>query len=128
MTSASALRILLIDDNPLVREALAAMLTSDGHTVLPAAGGREGLARLEAGEAVDLVLTDLKMPGLSGWEVVRAVKARWPHVPVAVITGTPEALLRQRGEPIDLVIFKPVTLDALREAISRFRAGQPPPA
>jgi len=124
---AASLKILLIEDDARVREALAHMLASLGHSVVSqAAQGREGLARLAAGEAVDLVVTDLVMPDMSGWDVVKAVKARGVHLLVGVITGTPEALLRQRGEPIDFVLFKPVKLEALREAISRIRPEQPP--
>ena len=96
------------------------MLASLGHSVLATAGGREGLARLEAGDAVDMVLTDLKMPEMSGWDVVKAVKARWPHLRVGLITGTPE-LLQEQPEPVDLVITKPVKLKALEEALSRVR-------
>ncbi len=97
------------------------MLRVLGHFVLAAAGGRQGLARLQAGDAVDLVLTDLNMPEMSGWDVIKAVKESWPNLPIGVITGTPEALLRQRGEPLDCVIFKPVSLDGLRKAISQLR-------
>lgn len=111
-------RILLIEDEAGIREIMAEMLAAQGHLVLQAAGGREGLARLEAGEAVDLVLTDLRMPGMNGWEVVRAVRDRWSHVRVGIVTGTPELLMEQR-EPVDLVLTKPVSVQALQEAISR---------
>jgi two-component system capsular synthesis sensor histidine kinase RcsC len=116
--SPSTLNILLIEDDALVREIVTEMLASLGHSVLATAGGREGLARLEAGDSVDLVLTDLNMPEMSGWEVVKAVKAHWPTLRVGLITGTPD-LLREQREPVDLVIEKPVSLKALREAISR---------
>lgn len=107
------MNILVIDDDDLVREVLIEMLTSLGHSVLATAGGREGLARLAAGDPVDLVLTDLKMPGMSGWDVVQAVRTQWPSLAVGVITGTPELLAEQR-EPVDLVIRKPVTLSGLQ--------------
>ena len=97
------------------------MLGLLGHSVLAAAGGRQGLARLQAGDAVDLVLTDLNMPEVSGWDVIKAVKEGWPSLPIGVITWTPEALLKQRGEPLDCVLFKPVTLHTLQEAISQLR-------
>lgn len=119
--SVSTLKILLIEVDARVREVLIQMLGSLGHSVLATSGARRGLARLEAGDSVDLVLTDLEMPEVSGWEVVKAVKDRWPHLRVGVITATPEALLQQRGEPLDCAIFKPVTLDALRETLSRVR-------
>jgi len=85
--STSALRILVIDDDPEVREVLAEMLGVSGHEVLRAGAGREGLALLEAGERIDLVLTDLGMPDMNGWEVARAIKARWPGLPVGILTG-----------------------------------------
>ena len=116
------MKILLIEDDILVREVVIEMLRSLGHSVLSATEGRAGLARLEAGDSVDLVLTDLKMPHMSGWEVVKAVRTRWPHLPVGIITGTPE-LLSEQQEPVDVVIRKPVGLDSLRKAISRFHPG-----
>ena len=117
-----ALRILLVEDDPGVREVLTQMLASLGHSVLAAAGGREGLARLEAGDFVDLVLTDLKMPGMTGWDVIKTVKTKWPHLPIAIVTGTPE-LLREERELVELVIEKPVRLEALREALTRVQAN-----
>jgi len=96
------------------------MLTSDSHTVVTAGNGREGLARLEAGEAVDLVLTDVAMPDVGGWEVARIVKSRWPSIRVALISATPEHLADQ-GETVDLLITKPVTLESLREAMRSIR-------
>lgn len=125
-TVPSALKILLIEDDIHVREVVTEMLVSLGHSVLATSGGREGLARLQAGDDVDLVLTDLKMPEISGWEVVKAVKTRWSHLPVGVITGTPEFLHEQR-EPVDLLITKPVTLKTLQEALSRFLSSRTNP-
>jgi len=99
---------------------LIEMLASLGHSVLATTGGQEGLARLKAGDRVDLVLTDLNMPGMSGWEVVKAVRAQWPTLRVGLITEPPD-LLREQREPVDLVIEKPVRLKAVREAISQVR-------
>lgn len=117
--------MLLIEDDAVVRQVVADLLGILGHTVLQAAGGPEGLARLEAGESVDLVLTDLRMPEMSGWDVVKAIKLRWSQLPIGLITGTPEALAQGR-ELVDLVIGKPVTLARLREAISGVRPVVPP--
>lgn len=115
-----ALTILLVEDDAKVRRVLTQLLVSLGHTVLPVSGGREGLAKLEAGEAVDLVLTDLRMPEMSGWEFLQTVKSRWPRVCVGVITGTPQ-VLAERRVPLDLVITKPATFAELRDALSRLR-------
>jgi len=112
--------ILLIEDDALVRDVVVDMLKILGHTVIATAGGRQGVARLEAGDPVDVVLTDLKMPGMSGWEVVRAVRERWPALPIGIITGNPD-LLSESPELVGVVIRKPVSLEVLREAIKRLR-------
>jgi signal transduction histidine kinase len=79
-------RILIIDDEETVRGVLRDMLTPCGHTVLEAASGEAGLALLE-NEAVDVVLTDISMPGLSGWDVAAACQRRFPHIPLGFVTG-----------------------------------------
>ena len=85
--------------------------------MVTASGGPDGLALLSAGESVDLVLSDLAMPEMSGWDVVRAVQAGWPALPVGIVTGTPDHLGNER-ESVDVLIAKPVTLDALRRAMA----------
>jgi CheY-like chemotaxis protein len=75
----SAKRILLIDDDPMVRESLAEVLRVAGHDVLAADGGAAGLAILDA-HPVDVVLTDLGMAEMTGWDVARRIKARSPRV------------------------------------------------
>src|SRR5204863_497917 len=76
-----------VDDEHEVREALAEMLQNHGHTVLTATGADEALARFESEPDLDLVLTDLVMPGRTGWDVAAGVKARRPRVAVGLITG-----------------------------------------
>ncbi len=123
--SGPPLKILVIDDEPEVRETLAEMLVTDGHLVSQAAGGAEGLARLgaAAGVGVDLVLTDLGMPEMTGWQVAQAIKVRWPHLPVGLITGWGEELeaFAEERRSVDVVITKPVTREALREEIAHVR-------
>ena len=118
MKAETALKILLIDDHALVRDTLTRMLESLGHTVVPAASGREGLAQLETYDGVDLVLTDIQMPGMSGPDVVKTVHARWPHVRVGLISGAPE-LLHEHRETVDLVILKPAGFEALQGGLSQ---------
>ena len=71
LATPSQLRVLIVDDEPEVRSALADMLGIAGHTAFQAAGGREALAWLEAGQPVDLVLTDMGMPRRRGWSPTR---------------------------------------------------------
>jgi PAS domain S-box-containing protein len=100
--------ILVIDDDDMVRELLSELLCSAGHTVVQAGGGLEGI-RLFQQESFQLVLTDLGMPGCSGWEVASAIKKIAPHTPIALITGWALTLdrskLREAG--VDLVLSKP---------------------
>jgi signal transduction histidine kinase/CheY-like chemotaxis protein len=121
------LHILIIDDEPAVREALADSLADDGHTVIQAAGGKDGLARL-AETRVDVVITDLGMPVMNGWDVARAVRAQRPGVPVGLVTGWAVALEMSEEErrAVDFIIAKPYTLDALRAALARIPKAQLP--
>jgi signal transduction histidine kinase len=117
------LRILVIDDEGTVREALADSLAEDGHTVVQAGSGAEGLARLGDGTPVDVVVTDLGMPEMNGWDVARAVRARYPGLPVGLLTGWAVALEigdeERRG--VDFVLAKPYTTEALRAALAGIR-------
>ncbi|MBI3781614.1 MAG: response regulator, partial [candidate division NC10 bacterium] len=106
--SAKPGRILVIDDDGMVRELLSDILQAAGHTVVKAAGGREGI-RLFRQDAFDLVLTDLGMPDCSGWEVAAAVKGIAPKTPVALVTGWGLTLDRRKMKEsgVDLVLNKP---------------------
>ena len=127
--------VLVIDDDPLVRKTLAALLQAAGHHVRDAVSGPAGLALL-ADEAVDLVLTDLGMPGMNGWEVARAIKAIYPTLPIVLLTGWQEQAPGEEADrqAVDLILGKPVPLDVLRRVVSELTApddtalaGEAPP-
>ncbi|HEV8586779.1 MAG TPA: ATP-binding protein [Methylomirabilota bacterium] len=116
------LTILIVDDEPTVLEALGDTLVEDGHTVLRAGGGRDALALLDGGERVDLVITDLGMPGMTGWELARALRTRWPDLPVGLISGWSSAdFSAEEASHVAFVVAKPYTLGALRTALAPFR-------
>jgi CheY-like chemotaxis protein len=102
-------RVLLIDDDESVLETLADALREARHEVVVASTGADGLERLRA-DRFDLVITDLGMPGMSGWEVARAVKALCPDTGVVLVTGwgiEPSAEeLRESG--VDRIMTKPI--------------------
>jgi DNA-binding NtrC family response regulator len=79
-------RILVVDDEPTIRTQLERVLTAEGFDVAIASSAEEGLERL-AGEDIDLLITDIRLPGLSGVELTQRVKHLWPTLPVIVITG-----------------------------------------
>jgi signal transduction histidine kinase/ActR/RegA family two-component response regulator len=86
-TTRPATRILLVDDEALMREVLAEQLEEAGYGVLVAASGDEALALLDAGEAVDVLVTDLSMPGLDGLAVIRGAQERRSRLPAVLLTG-----------------------------------------
>lgn len=114
------LTLLVIDDDPLLAETLSMFLRLMGHEATVATSGKEGLTRLAA-ERFDLVLTDLGMLEMSGWEVAKMVKARWPTCPVIMVTGWGDALESDRleGTGVDVVLAKPYTMAQLQDAITK---------
>jgi signal transduction histidine kinase len=126
-TGAPALRVLVIEDDLAVCEALADTLRLQHHDVVVAKDGAEGLTHLRSG-SFDVVMTDLVMPGISGWEVARTIKACWPTVRVALVTATPlddsPEELRARG--IDAVVVKPVGFEELETLIAGLRRSDDP--
>jgi GAF domain-containing protein/CheY-like chemotaxis protein/anti-sigma regulatory factor (Ser/Thr protein kinase) len=120
--------ILVIDDELEVRATLVEMLEEQGHVVHQAGGGAEGLTALAGLRTIDVVFTDLGMPGMTGWEVARAIKARRPTLPVVLVTGWgtgSEETGPERGT-VDLVLAKPLTNAALRAAIAEIVGRRPP--
>ena len=79
-------RILIIDDEEIVRASCSRILLPEGYTVKTANNAKNGLALLET-NSLDLVLTDLKMPDMDGLEVLRNIKEKWPETEVIIMTG-----------------------------------------
>ncbi len=117
--SPRAARILLIDDDPVVRRVLREMLELGGHTIVDVANGPAGLALSET-EHFDLVLTDLVMPGMSGWEVAKALKRHESRRPVGLVTGWPSQLdpAEVKTKPVDFVLSKPFRLEDVRRCLA----------
>jgi two-component system response regulator HydG len=116
--------LLIADDDPGLRESLERTLTREGYRIILASDGNAALERLQAG-GVDLVLTDLKMPGLSGIELLRAVKAIAADVDVILLTafGTVEEAVRAMKEGAYDFLTKPFQraqlLRLIRQALER---------
>ena len=112
--------ILIIDDDPSVREAIDSMLSMNGYVVTLAESGEEGVSRFREGTYA-MVLTDLGMPGSSGWDVVSSIKQLGKGVPVVVMTGWPEEIIRQALDPSEVAEFliKPFDLDRLLDLVGK---------
>ena len=113
-------RILIVDDEPAMVRGLEDNLRFEGYQTLSAANGREGLA-LALREGPDLILLDVMMPEMSGWDVLRALGKKGLDVPVIMLTARGEEMDRILGLELgaDDYIAKPF---ALRELLARVRA------
>jgi CheY-like chemotaxis protein len=118
------LRILSVDDDPLLIKSLRDALEADGHAVVTANGGQEGIDAFRAAEESDerfaVVITDLGMPYVDGRKVASAVKNDSPSTPVILLTGWGQRLIAEGDIPphVDRVLNKPPKLRELRAALA----------
>ncbi len=122
-----SIRCLVVDDESAVRTVLADILTAAGHQVVEAADGVEAIERLRA-EPFDLVLTDLAMPRVSGWQVARIAKQLAPAVPVFLVTGFGVELpaKERRANGVDAVLVKPLQTQEILDAVADVARTRPP--
>jgi signal transduction histidine kinase len=118
----SPLHVLVVDDEPGIREVISAFLRSDGHDVITAADGREGLKEFQTG-SFDVVVTDRAMPQMNGDQMAGLIKQTRPDVPVVLLTGFGTLIETTKTQPsaIDVVLSKPVTLKTLLSTIDSLR-------
>ncbi|HEX8458868.1 MAG TPA: ATP-binding protein [Pyrinomonadaceae bacterium] len=111
-------RILVVDDEIQVLDLLCEIVQSEGCEAVRALNGTDALALFEA-ENFDAVFTDIGMPGMSGWELARAIRERDAQLPLAVITGWGDAVGsdEQRAAQINWVVTKPFSVPRISEII-----------
>ena len=124
------LKILCIDDEPLLRELLREILERDGHKVMLADGGQSGVDEFRAAasrqQPYDVVLTDLGMPYFDGRQVVKTIKHEFPGTPIIMLTGW-GSFMRDDGEmpeQITGILTKPPRSNELREMLRRVGGGR----
>jgi CheY-like chemotaxis protein len=110
-------RILLVDDDPAVREMLGRVLGGEGYRVLPAADGAEAL-RITRCTTLDLVMLDLNMPVMDGWEAFEALREENPLLPVIIITAKPGQFFTSLGAGVGALFEKPFDFPKLLKTIS----------
>ena len=119
------LRILAVDDQPVLCEILVEYLAEDWHTVEVASAGEEALGKFRV-QPFDLVITDRAMPGITGEQLAAGIKAINPETRVILLTGYGSAGDRGHYSPcIDMVVDKPATRETLRRAICQVMADIP---
>lgn len=134
-TSAKAptkpLRILVVDDDPMILKSLKSVLESDGHFVATAEGGQTGidefLTAIKRGQPFAVVITDLGMPNVDGRTLAATVKAASPNTPVILLSGWGQRLQDEGGLParVNRVLSKPPRLSELRVALAELTEDTP---
>ena len=118
------LRVLAVDDDPVVLKTIAAILRADGHSVVTAQSGREALENFRASE-FDAVLTDRAMPEMNGDRVAEAIKRLAPRTPIIMLTGFAELMdtAGERPAGVDLIMTKPFTAASLQRELAKLAAA-----
>jgi signal transduction histidine kinase len=128
--TARNLRILIVDDDPVLNESLRDTLQADGHHVTTAGGGQAGIdafrSARQTSEPFDIVITDLGMPYVDGRQVVDSVRASTPDTPIIMLTGWGQqpAADNERTPRVDRLLSKPPRLQELRSALAELTAGR----
>jgi CheY-like chemotaxis protein len=112
--------ILVVDDEAVTVDVLTAVLADAGLRVIGAANGRDALAKLERTKP-DLVLLDYMMPVLDGSETLKAIRQSDGNsqVPIVMMSGIPESMVKRRSRGYDAFLRKPFSLDELMSAVNR---------
>lgn len=119
-------RVLLVDDEPLAVECISEYLDGRGYEVLPASSPRDALA-LAATRTIDVVVTDLRMGGMDGWQLVAELRRANPGLPALVVTGNADALAGKEDASIT-VMRKPLALDRLEATLATLLGDAVEPA
>jgi DNA-binding NtrC family response regulator len=132
---AAAARVLLAEDDPEFRSLLADLLREDGHEVIEAEDGTalldrlaEALASARGLDSYDLVVTDLRMPGYTAFDVMLGMRRTMADTPFIVITAFGDVTTYRQAEQLGAiaVLDKPLDLDELRSVVSRALSRRPP--
>ena len=117
-------RILIVEDEAGIRDLLEELLFMEGYRITAVDNGSDGVSRFTE-EDHDLVFTDLRMPGMSGWDVAKAVKSHNPRTPVVMVTGwDTEALSSELSDTgVDHILQKPFDMAAVLKLVSELLAA-----
>lgn len=115
----SAPNLLLVDDNDDVREITALLLRDTGYSVIEASSGIGALAALAANPAIELLIVDFSMPGMSGLELLERARAKRPEIKAVFITGYVDRTLLNGKLADEIVVKKPFTMAQLAPAVRK---------
>jgi DNA-binding response OmpR family regulator len=120
-------RLLVVDDEPAIRELLQSSLALEGYEVRVAQDGFDALAQMR-GALPDLIVTDLKMPNMSGFELLSVVRRRFPQIPTIAITGEFHPPVAPLGVLADAFFAKPFHFEELLAKVAELLQDAPRPS
>jgi DNA-binding response OmpR family regulator len=120
-SSRSGTRLLLVDDDPTVRDSLNDVLVAEGYFVIPAENGQQALD-LVIKSPVDLVLLDLNMPIKNGWDTFERLTAEHPLIPIIIVTARPNQLFTALSAGVGALLEKPMDIPTLLRTIEKLLA------
>lgn len=115
-SSGTSARVLIVDDEEMVRNILVKLLTLKGHDVTPVGSANEALKTLEE-QSFDVVFTDLGMPQMNGRQLAHEIRSRFTDLPIVLLTGDTE--IGEPGADVNVVLSKPFKVDQLQDTIQR---------
>jgi CheY-like chemotaxis protein len=115
------MRILVADDDPIIRKLLCEVLTDDGHKVRAVTNGAQAIKKAQK-EEFELFFSDVHMPVMNGLETLRTMRSILPHLPVVMMDSYPDQLVRQaQNEGALTCIHKPFDLKEIREVVLKVK-------
>ncbi len=123
----SGSKVLVVDDDDAVRRFVKRVLDEDGYVVDASATAAEALARIDEGQTYDLIVADVRMPEMSGPQLIARARRSGMQAKVLYVTGFADQLFEERDEQLwadEAFVDKPCSVQALREAVSLLLHGQ----
>lgn len=113
------MKILIVDDDPIVIESCRRILEAEGIITQQAGNAMQAMKILDQGEFFDLILTDIKMPGQDGFQLLSHIRNTFPEIPILMMTGylTPETVEKGKSGGVEGFIAKPFTPEELIKAL-----------
>ncbi|HEX5953263.1 MAG TPA: response regulator [Rhodanobacteraceae bacterium] len=123
VAEARAARLLVVEDEAFLREVVAESLEETGYDVVAVGDGGAGLAALESDASFDVLVSDIRLPGISGYELAAAGKALRPELKVILMTGYAPSLPPELEPAVYRVLQKPFRIDCLASVVADAIAG-----